>query len=138
MKHRPLGRRIVRRVTLSYTSATTAGLTHDITVFVVPSKTTIHTVIADTTTQWAGTAGTILLSVGTSAGAADLVAEHDVETATVVNQGIVVPGGNPTSWTGTTTITARVRSTSGNVGDGTDTLLSGGATDLYIVTEELG
>lgn len=137
MKHYPLGRRKLLRIALAYTSATTAGLTHDITVLSIPAKTLIHEVIADTTTQWAGTAGTLFLRVGTTTGDSDLVAEHDVESATIVQGGIVSPNGVLPSWSAATTISARIRSSSGNVGNGTTTLLSAGATTLYITLEEL-
>ena len=137
MDHRPLGRRQIYRVQVAYTAAITAGLTHDVTLLIIPAGVLVHEVIADTTTQWAGTAGTLFLRVGTSTGGKDLVDEHDVETATLTKGGIIHPNGHLPSFSATTTLTARIRSSSGNVGNGTATLLSAGVTDFYITTEAL-
>ena len=137
MDHRPLGRRQVYRVQVEYIAAITAGLTHDVTLLIIPAGALVHEVIADTTTQWAGTAGTLFMRVGTTVGGKDLVDEHDVETATLTKGGIIHPNGHLPSFSATTTLTARIRSSSGNVGDGTNTLLSAGVTDFYITTEAL-
>lgn len=137
MQHLPLGRRKIYRVALVAADATTNGLTHDATLLIIPAGALIHEVIADTTEAWAGTAGTLFIRVGTSVGGKDLVDEHDVETATLTKGGIIAPNGHLPSFSATTTLTARIRSSSGNVATGGVSNLTTGATTFYITIEAL-
>ncbi len=137
------------KVTVDKAAWTTAGTTQDITLAVLPAKSRITYVYADTTIKYAGPAGTLAIKVGTSAGGSELLVSHDVKTATILAGALeadlgtamvitaVVQGVYLPSFTGATTITVRLTSGTGNIGAAGVTNLTTGSTTFYIGFENL-
>lgn len=141
-------RRSTQRVTLSYTNFTAASTTHGRRIFTIPAKTRIVGIIMDTTTAFAGTAGTLELRLGTANNGQTLVLTHDVKTA-AVTKGLVDGDfgtafvlsahlqGGIINWSSNTEIWATLNSGSGHLGNGTTTNLSQGSCDVWLITESM-
>lgn len=131
-------RELVYKVTVPFAAWQVAALTQDITIATLPAKSQLVGIIADTTQAYAGPTGTIALTVGKSAGAAEYMASHDVKTAAVTKgladadlgtsmvRAAAVQGGS-WNWTGTQIVSARITSSIGNL-----SLLSQGSTTFYL------
>jgi hypothetical protein len=132
------------KVTIPYTAFQAAALSTDLTILRVPAKSRIVAVYSDTTTPFAGTAGTLNLRVGTNTGGQQLILDHDVKTA-AVTKGIAdadlgtelsrsgaVQGGVLSSWTITGDVKVRLTSGSGNLSG-----LNAGSVTVYVVAERL-
>ncbi len=144
-------RRQVYKVSVTQAQWIDAALTHDLTIATLPAKTRITEIIADITEQFACTAtctsSTLSMIVGVAAGDLDAYLDSfDVDAATAqfglvdAERGVVLQGiinGEMPSWSGTTAISARLTSGTGNLGDGATTNLSGGDVTFYITTEEM-
>lgn len=140
-------RSLIYKVTVAKETWTAAALTQDVTIATLPAKMRLSGILSDTTAAYAGLAGTIQLQAGKSAGGTEYLVAHDVKTATVtkgladgdlgtgINRANAVQGGDLPSWTGTTNISIRLTSGTGNLGNGTTTNLSAGSTTFYLMTE---
>jgi hypothetical protein len=126
------------KVTASFTAFQAAATTADITLGTLPAKSQLLGIVADVTQAFAGTAGTIALTVGKSAGAAEYLASADVKTAavtkgladadlgTAMTRAAAIQGG-AFSWAGTQIVSARITSGSGNL-----TGLNAGSVTFYL------
>lgn len=135
------------KVTVDKTAWVAAALTQDITLLTLPAKGQIVSVVADTTIAYAGLSGTIAIKIGATVGGGEVLASHDVKTATVTKgladadlgtsmvRASAVQGGYIPSWSATTNITARLTSGTGNIGSGTVTNLTTGSTTYYFQVE---
>lgn len=136
-------------VTINYTDLKDAATTSVIKPWAGSAKLKVIGVIADTTTAFAGLAGTITAKVGTNTTADEFLLDHDVKTA-VVTKGIAdadfgaslakatspVDGGK-WFWTATTDLRVTFTSGAGNFGNGSVTSLSAGKMELYFITLRL-
>lgn len=135
------------KITIGKDAWIAAAVTQDISIGVLPAKAKIVAVYADTTTAYAGLAGTIQVQLGTTAGGAQLILAHDVKTGVVtkgladadlgasITRAAAIQGGFIPSWTATTTVSARLTSGTGNIGTGAATNLSNGSTTYYLVVD---
>jgi hypothetical protein len=138
-------RKVTYKVTVTFQALSAAATTADKTIATLPAKTRVLAVYADTTTKYIGggvTAASLIL--GTSVGGAELIATHDVFTAsitrgladadmgTLMTRAARIQGGAMPSFTGTTNVSARLTTTTAN----TDQLTQG-STTFYIETEIL-
>jgi hypothetical protein len=134
----------VYSVTVTYAAFSSAGsLTADKTIATLPAKTKIVAMYADTTTPFAGTGVTdVDLSVGKSAGGVEYIALHNVFSG-AVTKGLAdadmgtelvsaarIQGGAIVNWASTTTVSARITTTTTHTDD-----LTAGSVTFYIVTE---
>jgi hypothetical protein len=141
--------RAVYKCTISYTAFTANAVKHEFVLATLPAKTAILGCYCDTTVAFAGLAGTITIEVGTAGSLADLIALHDVKTATVTKgladadlgaglaRATAVQGGTIKSWTGASQPHLTLRSGTGNVGNGTVTNLTAGSVTVYLITETM-
>lgn len=132
-------RDVLYKITTAFGAWSAAALTKDITLATLPAKAVLCGIFADTTQAYAGVAGTIALTVGISAGGAELVVSHDVKSGVVtkgladadlgtsINRANAVQAGL-TKFSGTQTISARITSGSGNLSG-----LNAGSTTFYIL-----
>ena len=149
-------RSVVYKVTVLSTNCVAAATTCDLTIATLPAKAFLKAVIADLTTTYACTAvcttATLSGTLGTSAGGTQLLASMDLDAATAqfgdadaelgasLNAAArsangALFNGVLMSWGSTTTVTYRITSGTGNLGDGAATNLSQGAMVFYLVTE---
>jgi len=149
-------RSVIYKVTVLSTNCIAAATTCDLTIATLPAKTLLKAVIADLTTVYACTAvctsTTLSGTLGTSAGGTQLLASMDLDAATAqfgdadaelgasLNAAArsangALFNGVLMSWSGTTTVTYRITSGTGNLGDGAATNLSQGTMVFYLVTE---
>ena len=149
-------RTVIYKVTILSTNCVAAATTCDLTIATLPAKTFLKAVIADLTTTYACTAvcttATLSGTLGTSAGGTQLLASMDLDAATAqfgdadaelgasLNAAArsangALFNGVLMSWGSTTTVTYRITSGTGNLGDGAATNLSQGAMVFYLVTE---
>lgn len=134
----------IYKVTLDYTGLSAAALTATHTIATLPAKTKIVGMIADTTTQYAGTGVTDAdIVVGIDSGDLDaFLLTHDVDTATIIvgdeeeDMGALIDDATSNSmahayinWAGTTVISVQITT----VGANTDQLTAG-ITTYYIET----
>lgn len=130
------------KVTLAHTAWSAAALTEDKTIFAVPAKARVVSVITDTTVAFALTGSTSAsLRLGKTTGGQEYILDHDVRTATVtkglvdgdlgtsINRANAVQGGDIPSWTASTNITARLTS------DVNISNITAGTTVYYITVE---
>ena len=135
--------RQVYKVTITYVALAAAGLTADVVVATLPAKTRLVSIITDTTTPYTGgTVSAATLQVGKTTGGLEYIVAHDVlsgavtkgladaDLGTSINRANAVQGGDLPSWTGTTSISARLTTVGGN----TNTLAAGSTT--YYLTSE--
>ena len=134
MLHRVLPYLKVHKITVAGSSWTAAATSETKTLLTIPARTLIFLSIADTTAAYVGLAGTTRLRVGTSTGQDQLVREHDVKTAAIVAGGTDTVGGELPSWSASTTLSATLLSSSGNLGDGTTSNITAGSTAYYFLT----
>lgn len=151
-------RTVVYKATVTSTTClapfAAAALTADCTVATLPAKTKIIAVYADTTAGWtcSGTCtGTKVMVLGKSAGGTEYIASNTVATSAVtrgladaelgtelvraarIQDGAIIANAGGV-WTGTTTVTARFTSGTGNWGDAATTFVNAGSTSFYIET----
>jgi hypothetical protein len=136
-------------VTIDKAAFTAAALTQDIVLGQIPAKAMICGIYCDTTQAFAGTAGTLQISIGKTTGGAEFVLAHDVKTAAVtkgladgdlgtsINRANAVQGGHTPSWSAATNVSLRLASSSGNLGNGTVTNLSAGSVTIYYTLDVL-
>lgn len=134
-------------VNIPYNVLIDAALTQAVYIATLPAKTQLVACYADTTTAFAGLAGTIQASVGTSA-ANNLLLIHDIKTA-AVTKGLIsadlgtslatsIQGGmRVLNWTGAVQPYVTFTSGTGNLGNGSVTNLNAGMMTVYLVTETL-
>lgn len=145
-------RRLVYKVTVSYTQFVAAATTADFTVATLPAKTRLVNAYADVTAQFACasstcTTSTLSATLGTSAGgnqvlasfdldaAAALFGDADAEMGTGMTRAAQIQGAL-ISWAGTALV-LRVTSGTGNIGNGTVTNFNAGSVTFYLITEVL-
>lgn len=136
------------KITIPYTVWTANALTQDLVVGVIPAKTQIVGIVADTTAAYTGST-TATLVVGVSAGGGELLAVHDVKTAAVtkglldadmgtgLTRAAAIQGGYRPSWTAASNLNVRMTTTVANIGNGTVTNFTGGSTTLYVELQVL-
>jgi len=139
--------RVFHKITVTNAAFTCAALTCDVTIFTLPAKTRLVSIIADTTTVYTGgivTAASMI--VGKTVGGNEYLLTHDIKTATIVRglvtgdmgatlataAGVPVQGGDLPSWTATTNVSVRITTVTGNVN-----ALTQGSTTYYIITERM-
>ena len=129
-------------ITVPFTSFKTGSLANQVTLFDIMPKTQIVSVVADVTTPFAGTAGTLTLTMD-SAGTGDLLTAFDCKTA-AIQKGLAAtelgtaltaaahlpPGGYFPSWTLETFVSATMTSSSGNLSG-----LTAGSVSFYITVK---
>lgn len=138
-------RRLTFKCTTTFAAFAAAATTGDKTIATLPAKARIVAVYADTTTKYIGGAvATCTLRLGISAGGVEVVASHDVFTAAVtkgladadmgtnMTRAAAIQGGYMPSFTGTTTLVARITTTGANTN-----ALTQGSTTWYIEVEVL-
>lgn len=146
-------RRQVYKITVLQSQWIDAATTHDLTIATLPAKTRITDITAEITEQFACTAtctsSTLSMTVGVASGDLDAyLLTFDVDAATAqfglidTDRGVALDqsvsnNGEVPNWSGTTAISARLTSGTGNLGDGAATNLSGGDVTFYITTEEM-
>ena len=149
---------VIYKVTVLSTNCIANATTCDLTIGILPAKTMLRQVFADLTVTYACTAtcttATLSGTLGTSAGGAEVLASMDLDAAAVLfgdadaelgtsmNAAAVTANGAMNSgvlfsWTGTTTLTYRITSAVGNLGNGSTTNLSQGTIVFYLVTMKL-
>lgn len=136
------------KVTVPYTAWTAAAQTEDMTVATLPAGMKILAAYADTTTEYAGLAGTIGIKVGLTEGGQELLLSHDVKSAPIT-AGLLyaelgdslgddaVQGGCIPDWADESTINVRLSSGTGNIGADGETLLTAGSTTFYFKLEQV-
>ena len=146
-------RHLVYKVTVASTQFIANATTADITIATLPAKTRVVGIYAEVATTFACTAtctsGTLSMTLGTSAGANDVLVSFDVDAAAAMFGGLDNQLGSLTNasgriqgvylaaWGTTQILTARLTSGTGAVGTGTATNLSKGSVTFYLVTEVL-
>jgi hypothetical protein len=141
-------RRSTVKVSVGHTAFQAAALTATVNLMQLNPGTRVVAVIADTTTAYAGPAGTLTLEVGNSQPTDPnlYLLAHDVKTAAVVNgladanlgvglaRASAVQGGelNATNWAGSAFFTATLTSGAGNLSG-----LTQGATTFYVTVEKV-
>lgn len=132
------------KVTVPFWAFTANALNQTIYIATLPAATKVCVAKSKTTTAFAGTAGTLQLSMGVLADG-DLLSAHDVKTA-AINKGYAsadlgaglaaaTQGGWTPSPTGAAQAYIKLVSSSGNLGNGTATNLTAGSVTLYLTTE---
>ncbi len=151
-------RTLVYKVTVTSANCVAAATTCDLTIATMPAKTFLRRVIADLTTVYACTAvctsTTLSGTLGTSAGGTQLLLSFDLDAATAqfgdadgelgASMNAAARSANGAlfdgvlmSWSATTTLTYRITSGTGNLGDGATSNLSQGTIVFYLVTDVL-
>lgn len=139
-------RRAVTSFRIDKTSWTAAALSQDLAVGVIPPRTRVVGVVADTTEGYSGVANP-RLRLGTTTDSESLLLGHSVasqttkgladgELGTPMCRAGSIQGGYLPSWTAASTLYARLVADT-NLGDGTSTNLTAGATTFHLVTESL-
>ncbi len=137
------------KITVTSAAWIAAGLTQNLILGVIPAKSRIVGVIADTTQAYTLGTDTILMSVGITGTLDGYIDVHDVKTSTIV-MGLIdddlgsllettalIQGGHMPSWTATTNLTVSLSSSLTNLGNGSTTSLTTGSTTFYITIENL-
>lgn len=135
-------RRLCYKVTTTFAAFSAAATTGDKTICTLPAKTRVLSAYADTTTKYIGGAvSAATLRLGISAGGVEVIASHDVFTAAVtkglldadmgtsMTRAAAIQGGYMPSFTATTTLVARITTTSAFTN-----VLTQGSTTWYIET----
>lgn len=137
------------KVTYDYTVFVAAALTQDNNVCQIAARTRIMSAFMDVTVAFAGLAGTIQLTLSTTAGGGQLIQAFDAKTATVFRgdadgelgsalaRATAVNAGSMPSATSATDISVRLTSGTGNIGDGAVPTLSAGSVTIYLKLEVL-
>ena len=141
---------------IGFTGCIAAALTCDFTVATLPARTFLVRVFADLTTTFACaavcTTATLSGTLGTTAGGSQLLVTMDLDAAAsqfgdadaelgaTMNAAARAANGAlfPSvlmSWASATTVTFRITSAAGNLGDGVTTNLSQGSITFYLQTE---
>ena len=141
----PAYSRFTYKITTPYSSFSSAGTTFDLTIYALPAKTRLVSVLADSTVAWTGTACTaITAQLGKSAGGVEYLIAFDAKTATIrrgladadlgtsINRATAVQGGDLPSFTAETNLSVRVTTTLCNTN-----ALTAGSIDWYLTTEAL-
>jgi hypothetical protein len=136
-------RRVVHKVTVNYTALAAAATTADKVIAVLPAKTRLVGIVAETTQNYTGGAvSAATLIVGKTTGGNEYLVSHsvfsgtpvvgnaDADLGTSINRANAVQGGDLPSWTATTNISVRLTTTSANTN-----ALTTGSTTYYLVTE---
>lgn len=144
-------RTLVYKVTVARTAFVTAGVNSDVTIATLPAKTFITHALADVTAAFACTAtctsSTLSMTLGTAAGGTQLLVSFDADAATgqfgdaaaelgasLTEASIPTTIGTLGSWSGTTVVSLRLISGTGNIGTGSATNLSTGSVTFYLTT----
>lgn len=146
-------RRQVYKVTVDRTALIANATTQDVTLATLPAKTRVVGIYANVTTTFActGTCTTATLSItaGKSAGGNEYLASFDADAATAVfgdadaecgtalTRAARIQDADLPNFAGTTTLSMRFTSGTGNIGNGAATNLSQGVVTFYILTEIL-
>jgi hypothetical protein len=138
-------RELVYKVTTTFNAYSAAAKTGDVTICTLPTKTQVTAIFADTTVAYTGGGeSAATLKVGLTAGAAEIVAVHDVFSGAVtkgladadmgsgLTRAAAIQGSYPGSFSGVTTLVARLTTTTNN----TSTLTTG-STTFYVVARQL-
>lgn len=144
-------RRTVYKVTIARTAFVCAAVTCDVTLATLPAKSRLVGIVADLTQQFACTAtctsSTLSMTVGSAAGGTQYLASFDADAAvarfglldadlgTALVRAAAVQGGDLPNWTGTTAVSLRLTSGTGNIGTGAATNLSTGSVTFYLTVE---
>lgn len=136
-------RRQTYKVTVTNAAFSAAAKTADVTLATLTAKSRLVGIVMDVTSTFSGGGETVAsMKVGSSAGAADILAASDVFTAaarfglldadlgTAMVRSAAIQGGFLPSWTTTTIISARLTTTTNN----TSGLTQGSAT-FYLTVE---
>ena len=136
-------RRLVYSVTATYAAFSAAATTADKTIATLPAKTRLVGIVADCTTAFTGGAvSAASLKIGSSAGGTQFLALSDVFTSaatygladadlgTALVRSAAVLGGTLPSWSSTTTVNARITTTTANTN-----ALTAGSVTVYLVCE---
>jgi len=135
------------KITVGYTAWIAAGLTQSITLAVMPAKTRVLSVIADTTAALTNGVSTLALTVGPTGTLAGYIASHDVKTAPVtkgladadmgslLTRAAAIQGGSVASWSAGVNLVATLTSGTINLGNGAVTALTTGSTTFYVTVE---
>ncbi len=139
-----LGRQILK-ITITHTALSAGAKTADATIATIAAKTRIVGIIMDSTIDFAGGGeSAATMSVGVTAGGTGLLLAADVFTAPAtygladadlgasMTRAAAIQGGFLPSWTGSTTISCRLTTTTNN----TSALTTGSAT-FYLITESM-
>ena len=129
-----------------------AALTADCTIATLPAKTKLLGVYADVTAAFtcSGTCtGTKTIGAGISAGGVEILAaglnvaatgqlgDADAELGSGMTRAAAIQGGYLPSWSGTSAVSVRFTSGTGNWGDGALTFVNAGSITFYLTTEAL-
>jgi len=149
----PETRQFSFKTTVDRTAFVCAALTCDVNLFTLPIHSIVMHAMGDLTTTFACastcTTGTLSLTLGKSAGGTDYLASLDADAAvgqfgvtqaslgtalaaistTVPNAGVI---GGLANWGTTTTVSIRLTSGTGNIGNGSVTNLSQGSIIIYM------
>lgn len=136
-------RRMVYKVTVTFQALAAAALTADKVIAVLPAKTRLVGIVADTTIKYiGGLVSAATLVVGKTVGGTEYVLSHDVFTAAIVKgnadadlgtaltRATAVQGGDLPSWTAGTDVSIRLTTVGANTN-----ALTQGSTTYYLVTE---
>lgn len=144
-------RTLVYKVTVARTAFVSAAVTSDVTIATLPAKAFITHALADVTQAFACTATctstTLSMTLGTAAGGTQLLVSFDADAATgqfgdaaaelgasLTEASIPTTIGALGSWSGTTVVSLRLTSGTGNIGNGSATNLSQGSVTFYLTT----
>lgn len=146
------GRTTTTRVTVLPAAWTAASTTQTLLLYIIAPKSKVTSVISETTTKFAGLAGTIQLKVGNDTALDQYILAHDVKTAAVIAgtadaelgaglaRATAIQGGDMSVY-GTPSgsyLQLTLTSGSGNIGNGTVTNLTTGTVTINVTTEFLG
>lgn len=144
-------RQEVYKVTVDTTALIAAATTADVTIATLPAKTFVTHAMVDVTTAFTCasvcTTSTLSVTLGKTAGGAEYLASFDADAAvarfgtTAAQLGASLTGatvpteiGDLASWTGTTAVSLRFTSGTGNIGTGAATNLGVGSMTFYLTT----
>lgn len=129
-----------------------AALTADCTIATLPAGMKLMAIYADVTVGFtcSGTCtGTKVLQAGSSAGAVDILAASfnvattgqaglaDATLGTAMVRAAAIQGGFLPSWSGTTPVSVRFTSGTGNWGNATTTFVNAGSVKFTLITEQI-
>lgn len=129
-------RTVVHKITADFTAFQTAGLTQDVTIWTVPAKTQIKSVIADVTTKFSGGAiASATMRVGKVANGNEFLVDGDVFTAAITLGDVIAERGAAVkdatlaniTWGSTQAVVVRITSTGANL-----SALTQGSCTFYI------
>lgn len=138
-------RQLCYKVTTDYTAYAAAAVTGDVTLCTLPAKTRVVGFYSDTTAAFTGGAvSATTLKVGLTAGAAEVLAVHDIFSAAITKgladadmgtsmvRSALIQNAYFPSFTTTKTLVARITTTTANTN-----ALTAGSTTFYVFTETL-